>query len=417
MREKREFIIQQLKLSFSLIVCYSLYYFLRKNFSVVVPFLNSDLGISKTAIGLIMTLHGLTYGISRFLCGMACDKFSAAKIFKTALLLSCFVSFALGFQTTAIWIGALWILNAMVQGCGYPPVTKMQSNWVRPEKFATWTSIVDTGHSLGTFLIVIACGYIATYWGWQWCFWDPIGVVLVGLFLTRKYIKDQPSDAGFDNLENKKSTQALTKKEYFRIISENVFKNKPLLIIAISQIGVYCLRFAILDWGPTLLKETKNISLINAVWVVAIFEAAGVLGTLSSGFVTDRFFGGRAHRTSQVSLFLSLTSLILFLTISAAPMGMYVLLLSLAGFFNYSAQIQGGAAVAKLATRSAAGTASGFIGLCGYCSVIFTGFGVGIITQNFGWNAAMLFLVSLGVVTFLIRLSIWNVKADGYGNK
>ena len=114
---------------------------------------------------------------------------------------------------------------------------------------------------------------------------------------------------------------------------------------------------------------------------------------------------------------MSLTSLILFLTIPTAPMGMYILLLSLAGFFNYSAQIQGGAAVAKLATRSAAGTASGFIGLCGYCSVIFTGFGVGIITQNFGWNAAMLFLISLGLITFLIRLSIWNVKADGYSDK
>lgn len=135
------------------------------------------------------------------------------------------------------------------------------------------------------------------------------------------------------------------------------------MIIAISQIGVYCLRFAILNWGPTLLKETKQVSLINAVWVVAIFEAAGVLGTLSSGFVTDRFFGGRAHRTSQVSLALSLTSLILFLAIPNATMGVYLLLLSLAGFFTYSAQIQGTTAVAKLATRSAAGTASGFIGL------------------------------------------------------
>jgi sugar phosphate permease len=137
-----------------------------------------------------------------------------------------------------------------------------------------------------------------------------------------------PSQLGFDNLETKKPTQAFTRKEYFEIISENVFKNKTLLIIAISQIGVYCLRFAILDWGPTLLKETKHVSLINAVWVVAIFEAAGVLGTLSSGFVTDRFFGGRAHRTSQVSLALSLTSLIIFLAIPNATMGVYLLLLS-----------------------------------------------------------------------------------------
>ncbi|MDR1245056.1 MAG: MFS transporter [Endomicrobium sp.] len=417
MRENRKFIISQIKLSLSLMVCYTLYYFLRKNFSVAVPFLNSDLGISKTTIGLIMTLHGLTYGISRFLCGMACDKFSAAKIFKTALLLSCFISFVLGFQTTAIWIGVLWVLNAMAQACGYPPVTKMQSNWVHPEKFATWTSIVDTGHSLGAFLIVIACGYIATSWGWQWCFWSPIGIVLIGIMLTHKYIKDCPSQLGFDNLENKKSVQLFTRKEYFQIISENVFRNKPLLIIAISQIGVYCLRFAILDWGPTLLKETKQVSLINAVWVVAIFEAAGVLGTLSSGFVTDRFFGGRAHRTSQVSLALSLTSLILFLAIPNATMGVYLLLLSLAGFFTYSAQIQGTTAVAKLATRSAAGTASGFIGLCAYLSVIFTGFGVGIITQNFGWTPALVFLVSLGFIAFLIRLSVWNAKADGYGDK
>ena len=55
-------------------VGYALFYFVRKNFSLAMPGLEADLGISKTSLGVFLTLNGLVYGFSRFLNGILADR-------------------------------------------------------------------------------------------------------------------------------------------------------------------------------------------------------------------------------------------------------------------------------------------------------------------------------------------------------
>ena len=40
-------------------VGYALFYFVRKNFSLAMPGLEADLGISKTSLGIFLTLNGV----------------------------------------------------------------------------------------------------------------------------------------------------------------------------------------------------------------------------------------------------------------------------------------------------------------------------------------------------------------------
>jgi sugar phosphate permease len=128
--------------------------------------------------------------------------------------------------------------------------------------------------------------------------------------------------------------------------------------------------------------------------VVAIFEAAGILGTLSSGFVIDRFFGGReCIRTSQASrITLSLISLILFLTISTMRQWLYICYY-LWQDFTYSVQIQVTTGSRKACNiRNTTGVTSGIYWTMCLFKCYFIGFRVEIITQNFGWMPALLFL-------------------------
>jgi MFS family permease len=64
------------------------------------------------------------------------------------------------------------------------------------------------------YAILLQCSYIATSWGWQWCFLSPIGIALIGIILTYKCIKDYAL-VSWD--------LTITRKEYFRIISERVW--------------------------------------------------------------------------------------------------------------------------------------------------------------------------------------------------
>src|SRR3954470_24213660 len=73
------------------IVGYALYYFVRSNISVPLKVMGSDLGYSKEQLGIITTIGGVTYGISKFINGFLGDHanprfFMAIGLFGAALM-------------------------------------------------------------------------------------------------------------------------------------------------------------------------------------------------------------------------------------------------------------------------------------------------------------------------------------------
>src|SRR5690606_15229318 len=58
----------------SSIVGYAGFYFVRSNWSITMPALEEQMGITKTELGLYVTLHGIIYGISKFINGFFGDR-------------------------------------------------------------------------------------------------------------------------------------------------------------------------------------------------------------------------------------------------------------------------------------------------------------------------------------------------------
>src|SRR4051812_27298422 len=70
------------------ILGYATFYFVRKNYSIVQPIIGADLHIDKQGLGLILTLHGVIYGVSKFLNGFLADRSNARVFMATALVAS-----------------------------------------------------------------------------------------------------------------------------------------------------------------------------------------------------------------------------------------------------------------------------------------------------------------------------------------
>src|SRR5437773_12175677 len=81
--------------------------------------------------------------------------------------------------------------------------------------------------------------------------------------------------------------------------------NKYIWIVSLANFFVYIIRYAVLDWGPTLLTESKHVVITHATWMVATFEFCGALGAMFGGWLTDRFLGGRAVRACVVYMALA----------------------------------------------------------------------------------------------------------------
>lgn len=392
------------------IVGYALFYFVRKNLSVAMPAMGKDLGITKSDLGLFLTLHGLLYGVSKFANGFFGDRANARIFMATGLILSAVANIFFGFSSATVALGLIWMLNGWVQGMGFPPCARLMTHWFRPKELTTKMSIWNISHSVGSGLVLVLCGYLVAY-SWRLCFFVPaILAILGGIFLLRN-LRDTPPSLGLPEVEGTTSSSKKTDSaEAFR----QVFRNPYIWYLSLANFFVYIIRYAVLDWGPTLLSETKGIQLSHAGWMVAGFEFAGVIGMLLSGWLTDKVFGGRGARTSVFLITLAGVFLFLFWKLPVQSSSVSAALLCGAGFFIYGPQALIGSASANLGTKHAAATAVGLTGLFGYASTILSGWGLGTLVQHYGWYAGFSGLIAcsiLGAISFLLA---WPAKAHGY---
>ncbi len=203
--------------------------------------------------------------------------------------------------------------------------------------------------------------------------------------------------------------------DFKRFIWRQVLTNPGIWVFAVANFFVYVLRYSILDWGPTLLAETKGVKLQESGWMIAAFEASGVAGMLLSGWITDRVFGGRGARTCVFCMFMASVSALAFWYAPSSTL-VNAVLLGCAGFFIYGPQALVGICAANLATKKAAATAVGFTGVFGYLSTTLSGWGLGKLVDSFGWHAGFLAIIAFGIVGTAIFALGWNLKPHGYAN-
>ncbi len=141
---------------------YAMFYFVRKNLSIAMPFLGRDLGIDKEQLGLFLTLHGVIYGISKCANGYLADRANACVFMSTALLASAALNVWFGLSSTVLAFGLLWMANGWFQGMGFPPCARLMANWFPPKELATKFSIWNSSHNIGSILILLLCGFLVT---------------------------------------------------------------------------------------------------------------------------------------------------------------------------------------------------------------------------------------------------------------
>jgi OPA family glycerol-3-phosphate transporter-like MFS transporter/OPA family sugar phosphate sensor protein UhpC-like MFS transporter len=340
------------------IVGYAMFYFVRKNLSVAMPVMEQQLGISKAQLGLFLTLHGLLYGVSKFINGMIGDRVSAPLFMATGLVLSAAMNVAFGLSSAVVTLGVFWMLNGWFQGIGFPPCARVLTHWFRPKELATKMSIWNTSHTIGAGAVVVLCGYLVDrFHDWRTCFFVPAGLATITALLVLIFLRDTPESVGLPPVQGTEATKprAVAANEnpmesFWTILRENVFSNPYIWILSLANFFVYTVRYAVLDWGPTLLKEFKGVELRHGGWMIAGFEGAGLVGMLCAGWITDRVFRGRGARTCVFCMALCAVAVFFFWRVPPGHLALSTVLLMAAGFFIYGPQALVGIHAANLAT-------------------------------------------------------------------
>jgi OPA family glycerol-3-phosphate transporter-like MFS transporter len=403
----------------SAFVAYATFYIVRNNFAPVSKEIGSALHYDKDMLGDILAGTALAYGLGKLVMGYFADRSDARKYVAVGMLLTAALNFIFGGITSYWGHLLLWTLNGFVQGMGYGPCTRGLSHWFSVKERGAIFGVWNISHNIGGGIAGYLAAACAKHWGWTSAFYVP-GVIATccAVYLFWR-VRDTPQSLGLPPVEEYKNDFPAEEKESHEkeltareLFFKYILPNKMLWVLSFANIFVYIARYAMVDWGPTYLKEVKGASLEEGGFSTLVIEFAGGAGMLTMGWLSDRL-GGRRGRVSVVAM---IPLLVAFAAIRVVPRGMLWLdmtLFAVIGFFVYTPVMFSGVMSLDLTTKKAVGTAAGFVGFFGYIGRVIQGKGLGWLAQHYGWNPALWAVLGCTFLGLLLLAFTWNVRPRG----
>ncbi|TRC16737.1 MFS transporter [Mannheimia haemolytica] len=384
---------------------YAAYYLIRKNFSLAMPYLIDEYGFTKADLGTVGVALSLAYGFSKFIMGNFSDRSNPKYFITIGLLGSAIVSLVFGLVPGVLSSIPIMIilaaLNGWFQGMGYPPGAKTMTNWFSTSERGVWWSWWNVSHNLGGGLIgPLAILGLSIFGVWQSLFYLPALIAIVLAFVMFYLMRDTPESQGLPPIDEYKGEKVVEKVESAHTLSSKdifykyILNNKFLWAIAIANVFVYFIRYGIIDWAPTYLKEVKHFSVDKQSWAYFLYEYAGIFGMLASGYLSDKVFKG--HRAPPMLLFLAgvLIAIVVYWKNPAGNPLIDNICLVAIGFLIYGPVMMIGLQAADLVPRVATGTATGLTGLFGYLlGSASAGYVMGKLVDMFGWDGGFYALI------------------------
>ncbi|NXK88766.1 G6PT1 protein, partial [Formicarius rufipectus] len=292
----------------AMFVGYTLYYFNRKTFSFVMPAVMAEVPLGKDDLGLITSSQSAAYAISKFISGVLSDQMSARWLFSSGLLMVGLVNVVFSWSSSVTAFAALWFLNGLAQGLGWPPCGKILRKWFEPSQFGTWWAILSTSMNLAGGLGPIVAALMSMNYDWRMTLSFSGFTCVVVSFVCLVLIKNEPADVGLPNVEQG------TKKGKKGSSSDNSTLTELLLspylwVLSTGYLVVFGVKTCCTDWGQLFLIQERGQSMLVGSSYMSALEIGGLVGSIAAGYLSDRAVarvGLSSHGNPRHALLLSM---------------------------------------------------------------------------------------------------------------
>jgi len=233
-------------------------------------------------------------------------------------------------------------------------------------RYGIWSA----SHSLGEGLTFVGTAVLVANFGWRWGFWGPGLVCLLAGLVLYHTLGDRPQTYGLPPVHVYKNEPPEAPSQAQASVGQlqlEVIRHPGVWILALASGCLYVGRYGIGNWGPLYLQSAKGYSTAAAGSVMAAYPLANLLGSVSSGWVSDYLFGSRRNLPALIYGLLEVASLLaLYWTPPGHP---FLDSAALAGFGLGMGGLLvyfGGLMAIDLVSRRAAGAAMGLVGLFSY---------------------------------------------------
>mmetsp|Transcript_15809 Transcript_15809/g.26426 ORF Transcript_15809/g.26426 Transcript_15809/m.26426 type:complete len:276 (+) Transcript_15809:42-869(+) len=249
-------------------VGYTIYNAIRKTMPIALPLLMRDLGLTKTEVGLIASNFAMAYGCSKFGSSVISDHVDCKNLFTLGLFCTSLTTLIFPFVGSSVTVlSAVWFVNGLVQGVGWPSVSKMiYLSYTSQQRGSAW-SAASTAGNVGLILGSMAFPLLLQF-GWQAPFvlsgcMGIMSSAVVVLTVPSVGERQEPSKAA----DNGETDEALSTTP-----SMADMLSVPLCCLFLGSMCGFFIQRGLADWAALFFIEKLHMDTSTANYLVFISE-------------------------------------------------------------------------------------------------------------------------------------------------
>lgn len=403
---------------------YGMYYVCRLSLNVVKKPIVEEGIFSETELGIIGSVLFFTYAIGKFTNGFLADRSNINRFMTTGLLVTALVNLALGFTNSFILFAVMWGISGWFQSMGAASCVVGLSRWFTDKERGSYYGFWSTSHNIGEALTFIIVASVVSAFGWRYGFLGAGLVGLLGALVVWQFFHDTPQSKGLPpiNLPETRKKKEGTETNDFNKAQKEVLLMPAIWILALSSAFMYISRYAVNSWGVFYLQAQKGYSTLDASLIISISSVCGIIGTMFSGVISDKFFGGRRNAPALIFGLMDVVALCLFLLVPGLHFWLDALAMILFGLgIGVLICFLGGLMAVDIAPRNASGAALGVVGIASYIGAGLQDVMSGILIEGnktiidgvdtYDFTYINWFWIGAAILSVLLALLVWNAKA------
>lgn len=403
---------------------YGMYYVCRLSLNVVKKPIVDEGIFSETELGIIGAVLFFTYAVGKFTNGFLADRSNINRFMSTGLLVTALVNLCLGFVHSFILFAVLWGISGWFQSMGAASCVVGLSRWFTDKERGSFYGFWSASHNIGEAMTFIIVASIVSALGWRYGFLGAGLVGLVGALVVWRFFHDTPQGKGLPavNTPARKKEPDILETEAFNRAQKAVLRNPAIWILALSSAFMYISRYAVNSWGVFYLQAEKGYSTLDAGFIISISSVCGIVGTMFSGVISDKFFGGRRNVPALIFGLVNVLALCLFLLVPGACFWVDVLAMVLFGLgIGVLICFLGGLMAVDIAPRNASGAALGVVGIASYIGAGLQDVMSGVLIEGnkqvvdgvevYDFTYINWFWIGAALLSVLLALLVWNARS------
>ena len=282
------------KILFLLCGMYFITYVDRVNISTAAPFIQDDLHLSNTQLGLALSAFAIPYAFFQIIGGLIGDRFGPRKVLTAVGLLWALMTAATGCAVNLATLFAARLGLGFGEGASFPTATGAMARWMPADRRGLAQGITHSASRLGNAITPLAVAGIIATLGWRESFWIVGAISLLWVGAWYWYFRDNPA-----------KHPNMTEEELAELPPEQLHETRPPVpwkslfrrILPVTFVD-FCYGWSLwvyLTWIPSFFKGNYGLDLKKFALFTSLVLLAGVIGDSVGGILSDWLYRTRGN--------------------------------------------------------------------------------------------------------------------------